>query len=470
MTPMASRITRLRSPLGVFLIVGLGAGLGVTLLTPRFAGIDEPYHYLRSWSLTDGQLVTERGPLPGDVTAGGLCLPTPLVRELYEERVPYLRRQLPNWDGTDVLKTTTCPDGRVDHRFVDVATFAWYSPIGYAPQAVGVGIGRIVGAGVGAQSMLARLASLAVYLAMVGLAVAVTPRGKWAMVAVALLPASLFQAVTSLSPDGMTIAAVLLVCATALRAADDRPDRLLSSRRVALEALAGCTLLGLTKPTYLVVAVIYLMAAARRRWIVIAPVAIAAAISAAWYASQRPKFVCDVRYFLIPTDPDAQTSNLLHRPWELITATGRGVVHFGGEWTTDVISISTDRIVSWGLVVCSLALLAFVALGTAVESGATVEDDSARDEMALRRWDRVILVGAGVATLLAMFAGWLISCSRPELELLNPPAVRLLVPALPPILIGCSWWKAPRWFTATAGAVLGAFFVAWLITLAVTMR
>ena len=465
MTPMASRIARLRSPLGVFLIVGLGAGLGMALITPRFAGIDEPYHYLRSWAITDGQLVTERGPLPGDVTAGGLCLPTSLVRELYQERTPYLRRQLPHWDGTDVLKTTTCPDARADHRFVDVATFAWYSPIGYAPQAVGVGVGRVIGAGVGVQSILARLAALAVYLAMVGLAVAITPRGKWAMVAVALLPASLFQAVTSLSPDGMTIAAVLVVCATALRAADDRPDHLLSNQRVVIEALAGCTLLGLTKPTYLIVAVIYLMAVARRRWIVLAPVAIAGAISALWHASQRPKFVCDVRYFLIPTDPDAQTSNLLHRPWGLITATGRGFVHFGGEWTTDIIAISTDRIVSWGLVVCALALVAFVALGTAVESG-----DDAINEMSLHRADRVILVGAGVITLLAMFAGWLISCSRPELELLNPPAVRLLVPALPPILIGSSWWKAPRWFATAAGIGLSLFFVAWLITLAVTMH
>lgn len=463
---MGSWIARLRSPLGVLLIVGLGAGLGVAFLTPRFAGIDEPYHYLRSWSLTDGQMVPQKGPLPGDVTAGGLCLPTSLVKDLYNERAPYLRRQIPNWDGTDVLKTTTCPDGRTDHRFVDVATFAWYSPIGYAPQAVGVGIGRIVGAGVGVQSMLARLASLAVYLAMAGFAVAITPRGKWALVAVALLPASLFQAVTSLSPDGMTITAVLLVCATALRSIDERPDRLLSNRRVALEALASSMLLGLTKPTYLVVAIIYLMAVVRRRWAVIAPVAAAGAISAVWHASQRPKFVCDVRYFLIPTDPNAQMSNLLHRPWELITASVRGVVHFGGEWTTDVIAISTDRVVSWGLVLCAIALVAFLALGTAVEP----DQDEVSGELALRRWDRVILIGAGVITLLAMLAGWLISCSRPELELINPPAVRLLVPALPPLLIGLSWWKAPRWFIAVAAATLSVFFIAWLVTLGVTMH
>ncbi len=463
---MASWTPRLRSPLGVLLIVGLGTGLVVAFLTPRFAGIDEPYHYLRSWSLTDGQIVPDTGPLPGDVTAGGLCLPSSLVKDLSNERAPYLRRQIPHWDGTDVLKTTACPDGRTDHRFVDVATFAWYSPIGYAPQAVGVGLGRIVGAGVGVQSMLARLASLAVYLAMAGFAVAITPRGKWALVAVALLPASMFQAVTSLSPDGMTIAAVLLVCATALRAIDERPDRLLSNRRVVLEALASCTLLGLTKPTYLVVAVIYLMAVMRRRWIVIAPVAVAGAISAVWHASQRPKFVCDVRYFLIPTDPNAQMSNLLHRPWDLFTAAGRGVVHFGGEWTTDVIAISTDRVVSWGLVLCLLALVAFLALGTTVEP----HQDAVMGEIALRRWDRVTLIGAGVITLLAMLAGWLISCSRPELELINPPAVRLLVPALPPLLIGLSWWKAPRWFTAAAAAALSVFFVAWLVSLGLTMH
>ena len=222
LSPVSKAMGWVGRPHVVVLLVGGVVGLVMVLVVPALAGIDEPYHYLRAWSISDGDLVPDKGDLPGGVRGGGTCVPATITRQLFDIRRPYLEHLIPNYDGSDPLKATkACPEN-VGERvvFVDMATFAWYTPMSYAPQVFAVAIGRLTGAGVSTQLVLARLASLAAYLALCAWAVALAPRAKWALVAIALLPVSMFQAATSLSPDGLTLAAVLLLIATALRACD----------------------------------------------------------------------------------------------------------------------------------------------------------------------------------------------------------------------------------------------------------
>ena len=406
----------------------------MVVAVPRFAGIDEPYHYLRAWGISDLEVMPDRGALPGDAVGGGLCLPSDLVDEVFAERRPYLERLIPGFDGSDPLKTTTCPndEGGV---FVDLATFAWYSPVGYVAPAVGVAVGRFLGQDVAVQLMLARLASLAAYLAMCALAVLWAPRARWALVAVALLPVSLFQAVTSLSPDGFTLAAVLLVVASALRAAD--PDSDLTNRRLVVEASAVCVALALAKPTYIVVvacyAIVFLGRDGRRwaRWPVVVPAVVGVGLSVLWNGLFRDLFVCDVRYFGVGTDQDGQISRLLRRPWQLVSATTRAVVDHGRRWVQDSATIG-ERVVPWGVVGSALVVGGITAIGLTPDR----PEESRRSE--LTGWQRVLLVGTGIVTLMAVIAGWLISCSPPGLTVDNPPHARLIVPALAPILVGLS--------------------------------
>lgn len=459
------------TPLRVLLVVGGIAGVVMTFVVPRFAGIDEPYHYLRSWAITDGTLMPEKGPLPGDVDGGGLCVPTGLVDDVFAARRPYLRTQ--SWfEGADPLKTTTCPgEGRPDHRFVDVATFSWYTPVGYVPQAVGVGLGRVVGLGPAGQSLLARLASLAAYLAMCGWAVASAPRARWALVSVALLPVSLFQAVTSLSPDGFTIAAVLVLVAAALRAAD--ADRLhLSHRRVATEALVACGLVAAAKPTYVVMVAVYGIVWCRRqegwsraqRAVTMAPAALALAASAAWSAAFRPLFVCDVRYFGVATDADGSLSAMAHRPWDAVAASVTGTIDNAWRWVSDVIAIGTDRIVTWPTALAAAVLAVMITWAMVA---------APRDHPSSAPRERIVLVAVAALGFVTVIAGWLISCSPPGLEIVNPPHARVLVPALVPLLVGLGGWWRPRRSRRTIVAIslsAGAIWLAWLATAAVTMH
>lgn len=469
-----------------FLTIGVLAGLGLVFVVPVFAGIDEPYHYLRAWSITSGTLMPSVGDLPGDVRGGGLCLPTALTNELFEAREPYLDRQ--SWfEGDDPLKTTVCPGRQSTDRdtFVDMATFAWYSPVGYAPQAAAVGLGRLAGMGPAGQSLLARLASLAVYLALCGWAVAATPRARWALAAVALLPVSLFQAATSLSPDGLAIAAAVAVVAAALRARHAAALGL-SRRRVVSEAILTCGLLALSKPTYAVIALVYVVVLlphpSRRRdaedaedtevvqpasvWASAgAPLAAAAgsiALSAGWSAAFRRRFVCDVRYFGVATDPDGSLSALLHRPWEALLATLDATLHRGWEWVSDLVAIGPGRIVSWPTVVCALVLVA----------GAAWASIGSRRESTATTWERVVLVAIGGLAVVAVVAGWLVSCSPPGLRVVNHLHGRLLVPALAPLAAGFGGWWRPRQdglATVTVAGIAGAVWVAWLVSAAVTM-
>ena len=451
------------------------AGVALAFVVPAFAGIDEPYHYLRTWALTDGTPMPTNGELPGGVRGGGLCVPTALTDELLGARLPYLRSQ--SWfDGEDPLKTTTCPGEAEspERTFVDMATFAWYSPVGYAPQTVGVGLGRIIGVGPCGQSMLARLAALAAYLAVCGWAVAAAPRSRWALAAVALLPISLFQAVTSLSPDGLAIAAALAVVAAALRARH-AATLALSRRRVVCEAALTCGLLALSKPTYAVIALVYAIVllptpdTASDRGpdtgpkVALASIAAGSiALSAGWSAAFRSRFVCDVRYFGVATDPDGSLRALLHRPWEAIAATVDATVNRGWEWVSDLVAIGPDRIVSWPTMLSALVLAAFAGWA----SMRSAEDAPAP------RWERVVLVAVGVTTVVAVVAGWLVSCSPPGLRVINHLHGRLLVPALAPLAAGLGgWWRPRRPGVATSllTGVAGLVWLAWVVSAAVTM-
>jgi hypothetical protein len=463
---------RANRPLQTFLVVGAVVGTLLVFLVPRWAGIDEPYHYLRTVDIADANLVPTRGELPGDVEGGTICISDERRADLFEDRAPYLRHLIPNGDETDPLKVGgVCQrDGRPG-RLVDVATYAWYNPASYIPQVIGVGGAQVAGTGVGGALLAGRLATLAAYLALCGVAIAMAPRGRWALVAVALLPASLFQAATSLSPDAFTVAAVLLVVAGALRAADS--DLALTRGRVVVEALVVCGVLAVAKPTYIVLVSCYLIVFAGRavdglsrwhHWPVLVPVATALALSFGWNAVFRDLFVCDVRYFGVTTDPDAQLSTLVRRPWTLLRAAGDALIDHGSHWVRGTAAVG-ERVVPWGLAASTAVVAGFTVLGVSSDR------PEVSDRSELTALQRVILVGSGVLGYFAVTAGWIVGCGPVGIAVENPPSARLLVPVLVPVLVGLSFSarRTPVRRVPIALALLAVGYVVWLVAMVDTM-
>jgi uncharacterized membrane protein len=396
----------LRDPFRCFLVVGALVGVALAIGVPRFAGIDEAAHFERTYAISEFHLVpVEQSGFHGGV----VCIPRSVVRDVRPD--------------DKQVGVGRCGNGRVA---ADVATFSWYSPLAYVPQAIGVGAVRLVGGGVGAMDNAGRLLLMASYVALVALAIRRSPYGKWAFVAVGLLPASIYEAATSLSPGPLTVAFALLVVSSALRMCRPDDDRRL--RVLIAEATVLTVGLALCKPAYLVVAVAYalpLITTPRRwnRWPVVLPVGVAAAVSYVWQHGTRHLFVCDVRYFGVSPNPRVATDHILQAPFKFLWESTRSVYDFAGNWTDDLVRIGhgANRELRWPTAVCAVVLIGFALL--AIQRDRT-------ETMTINISQRAALLGGFIAGALAVLAAWLVYCSEPEIDIVGAPHARLFLPVL----------------------------------------
>lgn len=249
--PDAPRRRRLRLPAleYVFLVIALTWGVAQVFVVPPLQVPDEGDHWFRAWAITDGQLIADE--------QGKVTLPASFARlaDLYlwlirEVGLPVSLEGQPGFTSYEDLFNGAGPPGEVKV----VSRVASYGPVGYLPQAVGVGIGRLVGAPPLAAFYLARLANLLASVALVFLAIRLAPFAKQLFLLAALLPMTMYE-FASVSCDALTIAGALLFIATALWA----------SRRTALRVvdvvliLTAAALLLNVKPGYWAIVLLVLL-------------------------------------------------------------------------------------------------------------------------------------------------------------------------------------------------------------------
>lgn len=87
-------------------------------------------------------------------------------------------------------------------------TMALYAPICHAPQALGMFISRILGAGISVQCYVGRLFNFALSIILIYNAIRLMPYKKYLLMYIALLPVS-FNVLPSLSSDAITLSMVL---------------------------------------------------------------------------------------------------------------------------------------------------------------------------------------------------------------------------------------------------------------------
>jgi uncharacterized membrane protein len=199
-------------PAEVFLVLAGLFGLAFIVLTPLMEVPDEVEHFYRAYQLSHLDIVSDR---VGQAGYGGV-LPASIVSTASQ-----LKGQIPGHQST---KFSLRLLGRLDAvhlqpsrtqpvRFDNTAI---YSPVSYIPQALTIGLGRLVHARPVWLAYAGRLANLVVWLALLYVAIKLTPVGKWALAAIALNPVSLFLA-ASLSADPMGVALCALYVAAILR-------------------------------------------------------------------------------------------------------------------------------------------------------------------------------------------------------------------------------------------------------------
>jgi uncharacterized membrane protein len=455
----------------VFLLVGATVGIVLAFLVPQFGGIDEPAHFYRSYQISTGRL------LPLDTHQSdfsGACVPPDVVRGVLADRNSVLEHNLrlaglPSSAArpTKLADVPRCPSDPTQ-RFVTFSTFG--SPVPYAPQAAAIFVARTVGAGVDGMVLAARLATLAVYLALVWLAIRRAPMSRWALCAVGLLPVALFQASVSESHDAVTIALSLLVVSSALRlvAADDHAPL----GPALAEALVLTLLLAACKPGYIVIAACYwlplLGSAGRRRRARWWPLALVPAVgvvgSVLWNEAVGGLWKTDAGLFGVAVDPARQRHLLLHEPWTFVAAAVRTSGQDLWDWGKGLITLGPSVAV-WPTVgvLAALVVLALIAV-----------QRSAHEPAGLDRAQRVLVLlvfGAGCLLVLgAQYVYW----TAPGADVVGGMQARFFVPllVLVPIAVGP---RRGRWARADAATVplpvlLVPVYVALLVTIAFRMH
>ncbi|MGW4844992.1 DUF2142 domain-containing protein [Nocardia brasiliensis] len=244
-------------------LVAIFGGL-FTVLTPPFWGHDEITQFGRAYQVAHGGFLPQEIHDNRGVAYGGE-VPTSITALMGYALKDYTT----NPDEPDSMVADPGAYDRLGSAAVSEATepvwftnTAAYSPVPYIPAAVGIRLAEVFGLDVGGMVALTRLAGLLCYLAVVGFGLYALRkyRVQWLAFTVAVLPIAVFQAGT-VTADTMTNALAIMVSALLVKALF-LGDRLGRVETGAL--LAATVLLPVSKPTYVLLAMLVVLVPAER--------------------------------------------------------------------------------------------------------------------------------------------------------------------------------------------------------------
>ncbi len=182
------------------------------MITPPFQGADEMSHYVRAYQISQGNLIVDTnaegvvgGELPTSIDEIASITGRPSIQ--FHPELKYDLRQ--------TKRALAVRDVEGQNKFYDFANTAAYSPVPYAPSAVGIGVARTLHLPPLVTLYAGRLGNLLAWVGLIALAIRLIPARKWAVVAVGLLPMGLFQA-SMLNGDVVTFGSLAVFLALIL--------------------------------------------------------------------------------------------------------------------------------------------------------------------------------------------------------------------------------------------------------------
>jgi len=305
----------------VYCFFAFGFGLiFIALLAPGWSP-DEPQHYWRAQQVAHGDLMpNEFKDEKNNVYSGGQLLPDEnrfiLSYQGFEGLTDHsLRLNFPMWENEGAIAQRAAQVNTVAVAFPGSAR---YSPVVYAPQAVGLFIANVLALPLLAGFILAKLFGLIVQVAAFAAAIRITPKGKWIFFTIGLLPSTVVQS-AALGGDVMTTSVSVLFIATVIKLAFD--TKKIVWWHIGLIAVF-IALLGLVKPAYLPLAAIAILipifnkSFRKKSKIAISSAVLVLAALPGMLWLKATSFIQD--NYSHGVDPSAQQQYVLHEPLNFI--------------------------------------------------------------------------------------------------------------------------------------------------------
>jgi len=412
----------------VFACVALPIGVLLVGLTPPFEVPDEPNHFYRAYQLSEGGVVPER---LSDSVGGMLPRSLQQVADAVIGSVPFNPDEKQNLEAWRLaFDVPLRPEDRAETPFPNTALSG---PTAYAPQALGIALGRLSGASALALSYWGRVFNLVICVALTTLAIRLLPIRRWTCVLLGLLPLTLFVR-SSLSSDGPTMALAMIALAICLRPTALGSDR--ADEQLPWSLVATTALMALGKPPYGAVSFLALATPPRllggmRRYL-LATAAVGAAFvipQLAWLLALRGKAATAIA----GADPSAQLTYLGDHPID-------AAVFLIGDLVGSAPVLARQAVGILGWLDAAVPIGAVVFLGSTVVLVAMSEPGLPSSCFRFR-WLAILVFCAGSLALHTMNYIW---WTPPALDRVDGIQGRHLLPFVPFLLVSLTapWWIA----------------------------
>ena len=199
-----------------YLVVMTIIGLFFVFKNTPLTGLDERFHFFRSYQMAQGTMLPQL--INGEKGAWGGCVEKKALQYVW----PFFISQDSNQPASkeEAEKRAKEIDSSTDtvSACFNFAPSATYSPLLYAPSAIGLALTRLVGAGIDTQMYAGRLMNLIFFLAMVYAAVRMMPVMRIPTLMILSFP-TLLNLASSYSPDPVTNLVTVMFIACCLRMA-----------------------------------------------------------------------------------------------------------------------------------------------------------------------------------------------------------------------------------------------------------
>jgi uncharacterized membrane protein len=203
-------------PSSVFAILSLGFGSLIIVVTPPLRGPDETSHFLRAYGISQGELIPSLRLGEG---RKGIVLPAKLYEGFAFFENVRTREKEPGFSYRAVVASylaSSAADPPPAPTYVPYAGSEGYSPFAYLPHVAAAAVARVLDLTFLPTLYLMRFAGLLVLTGIITRAIAAVPQIAWALVAIGMLPASVYGR-SVVSADGCAFAAAVVVTTLWLR-------------------------------------------------------------------------------------------------------------------------------------------------------------------------------------------------------------------------------------------------------------